>query len=396
MLLCAFLQQYWLAASSVVHASPDSCSDYKSTAKAAGAVSRRRVEDDVSIDGGATDAGGGAADGEGGADGESVGEGESVAHACAYCGIHNAASVAKCVSTGKWFCNARGSTCGSHIVQHLVRGRFKEVALHPDRCAHFPVCRFWWRLTCTRFCFDVASLRSPLGDAVLECYNCACRNVFLLGFIPAKSESVVVLLCRDPCLSHGGLKDMDWDLAQWMPLISDRAFLPWLLQVPSEKQQLRARHISASQIVALEEAWKSNPRATLESLEHPSARSVVLRFGRGSLTPCALAAVEDEAIPTLKVYEDGYQYQAIMGPLVNMEADEDKNLKERQREENVSVTWSEGLNGSTLIRFRFARCALRCALCFVATAVYRSAPPYGKKACACAQRPGLPQACGCG
>ncbi len=64
--------------------------------------------------------------------------------------------------------------------------------------------------------------------------------------------------------------------------------------------------------------------------------------------------MEDEAIPTLKVYEDGYQYQAIMGPLVNMEADEDKNLKERQREESVTVTWSEGFNGSTLVRFRCA------------------------------------------
>lgn len=36
----------------------------------------------------------------------------------------------------------------------------------------------------------------PLGETVLECYNCGCRNVFLLGFIPAKADSVVVLLCR--------------------------------------------------------------------------------------------------------------------------------------------------------------------------------------------------------
>ena len=43
------------------------------------------------------------------------------------------ACVAKCVATGKWFCNARGSTAGAHIVQHLVRGKFKEVSLHPDR-----------------------------------------------------------------------------------------------------------------------------------------------------------------------------------------------------------------------------------------------------------------------
>lgn len=59
-------------------------------------------------------------------------------------------------------------TC-SHIVNHLVRAKCKEVTLHKD---------------------------GPLGETVLECYNCGCRNVFLLGFIPAKADSVVVLLCR--------------------------------------------------------------------------------------------------------------------------------------------------------------------------------------------------------
>lgn len=49
--------------------------------------------------------------------------------------------------------------------------------------------------------------------------------------LKAKSDSVVVLLCREPCLSMGALKDMDWDLTQWMPLIEDRAFLPWLVKV---------------------------------------------------------------------------------------------------------------------------------------------------------------------
>lgn len=60
------------------------------------------------------------------------------------------------------------SVC-SHIVNHLVRAKCKEVTLHKD---------------------------GPLGETVLECYNCGCRNVFLLGFIPAKADSVVVLLCR--------------------------------------------------------------------------------------------------------------------------------------------------------------------------------------------------------
>jgi regulator of nonsense transcripts 1 len=157
---------------------------------------------------------------------------------------------------------------------------------------------------------------------VLECYNCGCRNVFLLGFIPAKTESVVVLLCRDPCLSLGGLKDLDWDLTQWMPLIADRAFLPWLVQarasivtghcrgicaavrycaplcavatpplhpcacvpvqVPSDKEQLRARHITANQITALEEMWKVEPTATVADLERPGAVARCKRAARAA------------------------------------------------------------------------------------------------------------------
>jgi regulator of nonsense transcripts 1 len=50
----------------------------------------------------------------------------------------------------------------------------------------------------------------PLGETQLECYNCGCRNAFLLGFIPAKADSVVVLLCRQPCASQSALKDMNW------------------------------------------------------------------------------------------------------------------------------------------------------------------------------------------
>ena len=85
-----------------------------------------------------------------------------------------------------------------------VRAKHKEVCLHKD---------------------------SPLGETILECYNCGCRNVFLLGFISAKTESVVVLLCREPCLNVSALKDMNWDLSQWCPLIDDRCFLQWLVKV---------------------------------------------------------------------------------------------------------------------------------------------------------------------
>lgn len=229
-------------------------------------------------------------------------------HACSYCGIHDPACVVYCNTTKKWFCNGRGNTSGSHIINHLVRAKAKEVTLHKD---------------------------GPLGETVLECYNCGCKNVFLLGFIPAKADSVVVLLCRQPCATLSNLKDMNWDPSQWQPLIQDRQFLPWLVKVPSEQEQLRARQISAQQINKLEELWKDNPGATLEDLEKPG--------------------VDEEPQQVLLRYDDAYQYQSIFGPLVKLEADYDKKLKESQTQDNIVVRWDIGLNKKKIAYFHLPK-----------------------------------------
>ncbi|KAK4422994.1 Regulator of nonsense transcripts 1 [Sesamum alatum] len=238
------------------------------------------------------------------------GKGDFTEHACRYCGVTNPACVVRCnvPSCRKWFCNSRGNTSGSHIVNHLVRAKHKEVCLHKD---------------------------SPLGETILECYNCGCRNVFLLGFISAKTESVVVLLCREPCLSVNALKDMNWDLSQWCPLIDDRCFLQWLLKVPSEQEQLRARQISAQQINKIEELWKTNPDATLEDLEKPG--------------------VDDEPQPVALKYEDAYQYQNVFAPLIKLEADYDKMMKESQSKDNITIRWDIGLNKKRIAYFVFPK-----------------------------------------
>lgn len=51
------------------------------------------------------------------------GKGNFTEHACRYCGVSNPACVVRCnvPSCRKWFCNSRGNTSGSHIVNHLVR-----------------------------------------------------------------------------------------------------------------------------------------------------------------------------------------------------------------------------------------------------------------------------------
>ncbi|KAI0206844.1 P-loop containing nucleoside triphosphate hydrolase protein [Astrocystis sublimbata] len=231
------------------------------------------------------------------------------AHACAYCGIHSPSSTVKCLACNKWFCSARGNASSSHIVNHLVRARHKEVQLHPE---------------------------SALGDTTLECYNCGTKNVFLLGFIPAKSDTVVVLLCRQPCAANSSSKDMSWDISRWQPLIEDRAFLSWLVSSPTDAEQLRARHLTPPQIAKLEEMWKDDANATVADLEKA-------------------ASIDDDPLPVLLKYEDPYQYQNIFGPLVKMESDYDKKLKEAQSEDGLIVRWDVGLNYKHIASFTFPK-----------------------------------------
>jgi regulator of nonsense transcripts 1 len=247
------------------------------------------------------------------------------AHACSYCGIHNTSCVVKCVSSSKWFCNGltRGRDgkpgTGSHIIQHLVRSKHKEVALHPD---------------------------SPLGDATLECYNCGCRNAFLLGFIPAQAGGTVVLLCREPCLNLGALKEQGWNLSLWQPLIDEsRAFLPWLVKVPSEAETARCRAVSKDQMVSLETLWRSQPGATLNDLLRAEAE------GRG------LEELGPQVENVLLQYEDGYHFQNVFAPLVKLEADEDKMTKEGLKQDGVAVRWEAVSSGSKkwMARFLFSR-----------------------------------------
>ncbi|CAL8104829.1 unnamed protein product [Calicophoron daubneyi] len=224
-------------------------------------------------------------------------------YACAYCGIDDPACVVYCNTTKKWFCNGRGNTSGSHIVNHLVRARAKEVTLHKD---------------------------GPLKDTLLECYVCGSKNVFLLGFVPAKSESVVVLLCRNVCANQN--KDMYWDPSQWQPIIQGRQFLSWLVKVPSEEAQAKARQITAQQINRLEEMWKENPQAAVEDLEKPGT--------------------DKEVDPVLLRYESSLQYRETFKPLVKLEAAYDQKIKESLKLENVVIRWETALNRKYVAYFR--------------------------------------------
>lgn len=54
-------------------------------------------------------------------------------------------------------------------------------------------------------------------------------------------------------------------------------------------------------------------------------------------------------------YEDAYQYQNIFGPLVKIEADYDKKMKEAQTESNITIRWDMGLNQRRLAWFQMPK-----------------------------------------
>ncbi|KAI8467101.1 MAG: P-loop containing nucleoside triphosphate hydrolase protein [Monoraphidium minutum] len=233
--------------------------------------------------------------------------------ACAYCGIHNPASVVKCCSTGKWFCNGKMGSSGSCIVVHLVRSRCREVQLHRD---------------------------SPLGDAVLECYNSGARNIFVLGFVPVRSDNTVVLLARDTPPNAPAVKDLGVDMSQWQPIVEGRAFVPWLVKPPGDDERLRARRLTPQQIGALEELWKARPEAGLDDLEAAEEEG-----GGGGKAA--------ELMPVALRYDDAAQYQSVFHPLIAAEAEHDRSMREQQRREGITVRWDTAINKRRLALFYF-------------------------------------------
>lgn len=225
--------------------------------------------------------------------------------ACAYCGLFDPACVVKCVESNKWFCNSAYGSPASHIISHLVRSKHNKVRLHAE---------------------------SPLGDTMLECYHCGNTNCFVLGFVPAKTESVVVLLCRICVETVHSLKSLDWDLSEWVSLIADKRFLTWLVREPaSEIAKLHVVPPVAKQH-QLEELWKTKSDATFDDLEHQEA-------------------LEEEAQSTCLVYSDGYHLQNILAPLVKQESEYDRKNREAQRKEGISVRWERGLSKKNVAIF---------------------------------------------
>lgn len=54
-------------------------------------------------------------------------------------------------------------------------------------------------------------------------------------------------------------------------------------------------------------------------------------------------------------YEDAYAYQNVFGPLVKLEAEYDRQMKESQARRGITVRWDVGLNSRAIARFIFPK-----------------------------------------
>lgn len=222
--------------------------------------------------------------------------------ACTYCGVESAASVVKCERCEKWFCNGKGQLTGSHIVTHLVLSKHNSVML---------------------------SESSPLGAETLECYNCGNKNVFVLGFVAAKQDLVVVILCRLPCALQ---RDINWDINEWQPLLENRSLLPWVSPFPPIDQMAQALPITDGQARMLEAKWRTDQSASLEDFSNSSEPELKL-------------------LPVPLRFNDGVTYHNSWVPLIEAEAECDKALKESQALEHSTLLWTEASNGDFLADF---------------------------------------------
>eukprot|EP00331_Platyophrya_macrostoma_P020281 CAMPEP_0176468904 /NCGR_PEP_ID=MMETSP0127-20121128/39421_1 /TAXON_ID=938130 /ORGANISM="Platyophrya macrostoma, Strain WH" /LENGTH=1177 /DNA_ID=CAMNT_0017862663 /DNA_START=106 /DNA_END=3639 /DNA_ORIENTATION=+ len=236
-------------------------------------------------------------------------------HACNYCGYHHdPLACAMCTQCNRWFCNGRGQTSGSHIITHMVLAKHTSLTLHPD---------------------------SPLGDAPLECYVCGMKNIFSLGFVPSKEESVVVIICREPCLHSQTLRDMEWDPSAWLPLIEEKRLLSWICPVPSSSDTIATRGLSNHSARELEALWRVKPTATINDFLRGERAETIRRetgvAGGGGESGVAL-------LPSIPFnFSDGNHYRDHLSLFVANECDASRELTDSMHFPNLSITWNMGL-----------------------------------------------------
>ena len=228
--------------------------------------------------------------------------------ACAYCGLSSETHLAQCLECKKWFCNGKNDAYSpSHIIFHLTKSKHKEVYL---------------------------SQASQVGEITLQCYNCACKNIFLLGFLESKEGGNGFIICREPCLTKWKIDDTYFDKTKWGPLINEKKLLDWIVKEPKSDSELRIiQRVNIRKMSKFEEKWEKEK--LLSSQEKPK---FLINFLK-SVKLC---------------YKDGQDYLEIFEPLISAEEEYDRKLKETQKKMDISIKFFKG-GKKVIAKFKYPR-----------------------------------------
>lgn len=221
--------------------------------------------------------------------------GNNILH-CAYCGLSSETHLAQCLECKKWFCNGKlDAFSPSHIIFHLTKSKHKEVYL---------------------------SQSSQVGEITLQCYNCSCKNIFLLGFLESKEGGSGFIVCREPCLTKFKIDDTYFDKTKWSPLINEKKLLDWIVKEPKSDSELRiVQRVNIRKMSKFEEKWEKEK--LLSSQEKPKFLTNFLK----SVKLC---------------YKDGQDYLGIFEPLISAEEEYDRKLKETQKKLDINIKFVKG------------------------------------------------------
>lgn len=236
---------------------------------------------------------------------------------CAYCGIGNGKNLIRCndKSCLRWFCNGcTDDYSASHIVFHLTKSKHKEI--------------------CT-------SSASDFGKMVLVCYNCNCKNIFLLGFLESKDKKTGLILCREPCLATCKLEDENFEKNTWVPLITEKKLLEWLIPTPEGNELNQCQKVSIRRMAKSEDKWYK---------EVVAAQNKKLGEENKTQEKAPLAFLNSVKL----TYEDGQDYLDTFEPLISAEEEYDKKIKENQKKQPVSVIFTKKLK-KVIARFIYPR-----------------------------------------
>ena len=131
------------------------------------------------------------------------------------------------------------------------------------------------------------------------------------------------------------MKDETWDFTGWMPIIEERSFVTWIARRASTDVSKRSKQLTIAQMAKLEELWQTNPKANHDDLN---------------------GKVVEELIDRVKLrYHDGYEYQQTFNPLIRLEAEYDKKMKESQTQSGIKIRWEWSINKKRVAYFVFPK-----------------------------------------